>query len=384
MNRSILHIDLDTFFVSCVRLQNSTLLNKPVIVGGARERGVVASCSYEARTYGVRSAMPMRYALQLCPQAIVVKGDMDFFSRKSQEVSTILEDQSPLMERASIDEFYIDVTGLDRFFGTWKWSNELSKKISRETGLPLSLGLSVNKTVSKIATGEAKPSGKKEVAAPQVTSFLNPLSIRKIPMVGEQTYQVLARIGVKKIQTLAEMPPEMMKTLLGKNGITLWKKAHGIDNTPVVRYNEQKSISSEHTFHKDTMDIPMLHALIISMVEKLAFRLRKSNKLCSILEVKIRYANFHTETRQTRIPYTSCDHVLIPEAASLFNKLYSRRMLLRLVGVKLSGLVQGHYQIDLFEDTGEMISLYQAIDRMKRRFGESALYRGGSLETYAR
>lgn len=374
MQRSIVHMDLDTFFVSCTRLLDSRLNGVPVIVGGG-ERGVVASCSYEARKFGVHSAMPMKMALRLCPDAKVVKGDYEFFSQKSNEVTEIIRNNVPLMEKSSIDEFYLDLSGMDKFFGCYKWTNEITQTITKETGLPISFALSTNKTVSKIGTGEAKPLGRLEIKSDLVQSFLNPLSVRKIPMVGSVTFQLLSRIGVRKIQTLAEMPMDVLQQMMGKNGQELWKKANGIDDSPVVPYSEQKSISKEHTFNEDTIDIENIHSLISRMVENLAFQLREQKLLTSEVTVKIRYANFDTETKQCRIPYSAVDHTLLKYALELFKKLYTRRMRLRLIGVKFSGLVHGQHQMNLFEDTEELMNLYQAMDRMKRRFGSGAVCR---------
>jgi DNA polymerase-4 len=374
MERSIVHMDLDTFFVSCVRLQNSDLEGIPLIVGGG-DRGVVASCSYEARRFGVRSAMPIKMALKLCPEAKIVKGDMELFSRYSNTVTQIIEEKAPVVEKASIDEHYLDITGMDKFHGAYKWTNELAAKVTHETGLPISFALSVNKTVSKIATGEGKPKGNLEIAASQVQHFLNPLSIRKIPMVGNATFTLLSRIGIRNIQTLAEMPGQVLQEMIGKNGLELWKKANGIDNTPVEPHRERKSLSTEDTFHQDTTDLHFLRAVFCGMVEKLAYQLRQENWLTSTVTVKIRYSNFDTETRQVALDYTSADHTLTKAVLELFEKLYQRRMSLRLIGVRFSGLVRGTYQINMFEDTVEMMSLYQAMDKIKNRFGANAVMR---------
>ena len=374
MERSIVHMDLDTFFVSCVRLQNTGLEGIPLIVGGG-DRGVVASCSYEARRFGVRSAMPIKMALRLCPEARIVKGDMELFSRYSNTVSQIIEENAPVMEKASIDEFYLDITGMDRFHGSYRWTRELVAKVTRETGLPMSFALSVNKTVSKIATGEGKPKGNLEILQPQVQQFLNPLSIRKIPMVGDATFNLLSRIGIRNIQTLAEMPAKVLQEMIGQNGMELWKKANGIDNNPVEPYRERKSLSTEDTFHQDTTDIVYLRSVLSGMVEKLAYQLRSEGWLTSNVTVKIRYSNFDTETRQITLAYTSADHTLTRSVLEIFEKLYQRRMSLRLVGVRFSKLVRGSYQINLFEDTQEMMSLYQAMDRIKNRFGANAVMR---------
>ena len=376
MGRAIVHMDLDTFFVSCERLADSRLNGIPLIIGGG-ERGVVASCSYEARTFGVRSAMPIKMALRLCPQAKVMKGDMELYSRLSHTVTEVIEEKAPVMEKASIDEFYLDISGMDKFYGSYTWTNELAQSVTKETGLPISFALSVNKTVSKIATGEGKPKGNLEIPEDMVRPFLNPLSIRKIPMVGDATFQLLSRIGVRNIQTLSEMPAEVLQQMIGKNGIELWKKANGIDNNPVEPYTERKSISTEDTFLQDTIDINMVKGVLQGMVEKLAFQLRSEEWLTSTVTIKIRYANFDTETKQCKVPYTSADHILIKCIINLFDKLYQRRMRLRLIGIRFSGLVRGTYQINMFEDTEEMLSLYQAMDRMKTRYGFDSVMRGG-------
>ena len=374
MDRAIVRIDMNTFFVSCERLTNSQLNGIPLIIGGG-ERGVVASCSYEARKFGVRSAMPIHMAMKLCPQAKIMKGDMELYSRLSHDITQIIQEKAPVVEKASIDEFYLDITGMDRFYGSYKWTDELAQRITKETGLPLTFALSVNKTVSKIGTGEGKQKQNLEIPQHLVQAFLNPLSIRKIPMVGEQTFQLLSRIGIRTIQTLSEMPAESLQQMIGKNGTELWKKANGIDNTPVEPYTERKSISTEHTFSQDTIDIPRLHRVLLGMVEKLAYQLRAEQWLTSTVTVKIRYANFDTETKQCRVAYTSADHILTTKVQDLFDKLYQRRMRLRLIGVRFSGLVRGTYQIDLFNDTEEMLALYQAMDRMKTRYGFDAVMR---------
>jgi DNA polymerase IV len=374
MERAVVHIDMNTFFVSCERLTNSQLNGIPLIIGGG-ERGVVASCSYEARRFGVRSAMPIHMAMKLCPQAKIMKGDMELYSRLSHDITEIIQEKAPVVEKASIDEFYLDITGMDKFHGSYKWTSELAQTITKETGLPLTFALSINKTVSKIGTGEGKQKQNLEIPEHLVQSFLNPLSIQKIPMVGEKTFQLLSRIGIRKIETLSKMPCEVLQQMIGKNGSELWKKANGIDNNPVEPYTERKSISTEHTFMQDTIDIDRLKRVILGMVEKLAYQLRSEEWLTSTVTIKIRYANFDTETKQCRVQYTSADHILTQTVTDLFEKLYQRRMRLRLIGVRFSGLVRGTYQINLFEDTQEMLALYQAMDRMKNRYGFDAVMR---------
>ncbi len=380
--RQIIHFDLDTFFVSVERLQNAKLYGRPVFIGGTSDRGVVASCSYEARMFGVHSAMPMKMARNLCPDATVIRGDMELYSKYSNIVTSIIAEKSPLYEKASIDEHYIDITGMDRFFGSLKWAHELRHSIIKNTGLPISFGLSINKTVSKIATGEAKPNGELKVSPEMVRSFLSPLPINKIPMVGHKTFHLLRSMGISTINTLSQIPVEMMQRLMGKNGIVIWEKANGLDLTPVVHHHERKSISTERTFDKDTTDIKKLNQILVSMVEKVSFELRKKQKLGSCITVKIRYSNFDTHNLQKRIPYTSFDHIFIETAKELFKKLYSRRMLIRLIGVKISHLVQGVQQLDLFEDTPEMVNLYLSMDYIRKRYGNHALKRAVGVKVH--
>ena len=378
MNRAISHMDLDTFFVSCERLKNSDLVGKPLIIGGG-DRGVVASCSYETRYFGVRSAMPIKMALRLCPEAKVIRGDMEMYSNMSHTVTEIIQEKVPVLEKASIDEFYLDLSGMDKFFGCYQWTTEIAEAVRKNTGLPISFALSTNKTVSKIGTGESKPIGKLEIPEQKIRAFLNPLSVKKIPMVGNVTFQLLSRLGVRNIQTLSEMPVDVLHRLIGKNGQELWKKANGIDETPVVPYSERKSISKENTFSQDTIDINGIKSILSGMVEQLCFQLRQEKWLTSTVVVKIRYSNFDTETKQYRIPYTSSDHTLLRYALELFEKVYNRRMRIRLIGVKFTGLVHGCHQMNLFEDTEELISLYQTMDKIKTRFGSDSVGRASGF-----
>lgn len=377
MERTIVHMDLDTFFVSVERLENSSLVGKPVIIGGFSDRGVVASCSYEARKYGVHSAMPGKLARRLCPDAIWLRGDMDKYSRFSHQVTAVIEDAAPVVEKASVDEHYLDISGMDRFFGSYKWTHELRQRIMNETGLPISFGLSVNKTISKIATGEAKPNGEKQVSKPLIHQFLNPLSIKKIPGIGDKSYHILRDMGIVHIETLANIHVELLQKVLGENGKIIWEKANGIDNRPVLPYHERKSISSEQTFQVDTTDMKLLQQCLNTMVEGICFDLRKQTKLCATVTVKLRYSDFQTYTVQARVPYTSYDHTILAKAKELLHKLYDKRLLVRLIGVKVSNLVHGSQQIDLFEDSIEQVSLYKALDQIRHWYGKGAVTKGG-------
>tara|TARA_R110002033_G_scaffold171214_1_gene218608 strand:- start:20947 stop:22167 length:1221 start_codon:yes stop_codon:yes gene_type:complete len=384
MNRTILHLDLDTFFVSCERLLDSKLKNKPVIVGGTGDRGVVSAASYETRAYGVHSGMPMKMAKQLCPNAVYIRGNASTYTNFSKQVTEIIQGEVPLLEKSSVDEFYADLTGMDRFFGCYKFSSELRSKVLRESGLPISIGLSINKTVSKVATNEAKPNNQLKIDVGFEKAFLAPLSIKKIPMVGEKTYRVFCNMGVKNIHTVQQMPMEMMTSVFGKNGQIIWQRANGIDNTPLVAYHERKSISSERTYGQDTTDSITLKTTITAMAENLAFQLRRGGKLTSCVTVKIRYSDFQTFSKQLKIPYTSADHHLIPVVLELFKKLYNRRMLIRLVGVRYSGLTAGTYQINLFDDENKTVNLYKAMDTIRIKYGDRSIMRAIALGDSAR
>ena len=380
MLRNIVHMDLDTFFVSCERLLDSRLNGKPILIGGTSDRGVVASCSYEARRFGIHSAMPMKMAKERCPEAIVIKGNSATYSRYSRAVTEIIREASPLYEKMSVDEFYLDFTGMDRFFGTLKYATELRQKIIRETGLPISFGLSQNKTVSKVATGEAKPNNQRMVSHGEERVFLAPLSVAKIPMVGTKTYQTLCNLGIRKIQTLQELPVQMMEHALGENGVSIWKKAQGIDPSPVVQHTERKSISTERTFDHDTIDVRKLKAIISAMAENLAYQLRRGGKLTGCVTVKIRFSDFQTQTLQRKISYTSADHQLMPLVAELFDRIYNRRLLVRLIGVRYSDLVTGCHQLSLFDDQVDYARLYQAMDRIRIRYGDRAVIRALGMD----
>ena len=371
-------MDLDTFFVSCERLIDSRLNGRPVLIGGTSDRGVVASCSYEARRFGIHSAMPMRMAKQLCPEAVILRGNSGTYTKFSKLVTDIIKEEVPLYEKASIDEFYMDLTGMDRFFGCQKLASELRTKIIRESGLPISLGLSINKTVSKIAAGEAKPNNEISIISGTEKLFLAPLSVKKIPMVGDKTYRALCDLGVKRIKTIQEMPIELMENVFGKNGIAIWKKANGIDNSPVIPYHERKSISTERTFDKDTIDVKKLEGIMTAMAENLVFQLRRGNKLTACITVKLRYSDFQTYTLQKKIPYSASDHTIIPMVLELYRKLYSRRVLVRLIGVRFSHLVEGAHQISLFEDP-IILDLYKAMDNIRNRYGDRAIMRASGM-----
>jgi DNA polymerase-4 len=379
VKKNILHLDLDTFFVSCERLIDSRLQKRPLLVGGTGDRGVVAACSYETRLFGVHSGMSMKVAKRLCPEAVTIRGNTSIYSKYSQIVTEIVKEKVPLFEKASIDEFYADLTGMDTFFGSYKYASELRQRIIKESGLPISFGLSGNKIVSKVATGEAKPNNQLLINEGFEKEFMAPLSIRKIPSVGEKTYQILRNLGIEKVKVIQEMPVEMLVSVLGLNGRTIWKRANGIDNPPLIPFHERKSISTERTFNKDTIDMKKLSQTIFAMAENLAYQLRKGDKLAAVIVIKIRYSDFNTYTKQVKIPYTSADHIIIPTVVALFKKLYQRRLLIRLVGVKMTDIVSGSYQINLFDDSEQMLDLYNAMDAIRNKYGELSVTRAAAM-----
>lgn len=378
-DRAILHMDLDSFFVSVECVKNSGLVGKPLIIGGDGGRGVVSTCSYEARKYGVHSAMPMKLAKRLCPDAIILRGDMEEYSRFSRLVTDVIADDSPLYEKSSIDEFYIDLTGMDRHFGCYEWSSRLTSKIERETGLPISFGLAINKLVSKVGAGEGKPHGKVQVLRGTERDFLAPLSTAKMPGIGKETYKKLSFMGVRTIRILSEIPVTLLEREFGKPGRQMALHAQGIDHTPVQPYTEQKSMSTESTLTEDTIDLRKIRAMLMAMTDKLGYELRSANRLASCVTVKIRYADFNTFSKQRQIAYTANDRTLQAVAGELFERLYERRQLIRLIGVRFSGLVQGSYQINLFEDTESDISLMHQLDHIRDRWGVKAIRRGNML-----
>lgn len=377
--RHIAHFDLDAFFVSVELLKNTSLKGKPIIVGGDGQRGIVAACSYEARKFGIQSAMPALTAKRLCPEAIFLKGSYHEYSKYSRLVTQIIADAVPLYEKASIDEFYVDLTGMDKFFGVSSYTKELREKITHETGLPISYGLSANKLVSKMATNEAKPNGFREVPHGNETEFLWPLTVDKIPMVGKQTAEQLHAIGIYRIEQLAATPVQQLEFVFGKWGRKLWEKAHGIYNSPVEPHSEQKSLSHENTFGEDSNNTLFLHKELVRLTEKNGYDLRKEERLTGCVTVKIRYEDFTTVSKQDMIDYTALDNVLLAKVKDVFTKLYKPGQKVRLLGVKFSHLVPMSYQMNLFDKSVEKLHLYRAVDNIKDQFGTGAVMKATGL-----
>lgn len=377
--RHIAHFDLDAFFVSVELLKAPHLKGKPIIVGGDGQRGIVAACSYEARKYGIQSAMPSLTAKRLCPHAVFLKGSHKEYSHYSRMVTGIIADSVPQYEKASIDEFYIDLTGMDKFFGVSQYTRELREKIIRETGLPISYGLSSSKLVSKMATNEAKPNGYLEVPAGKETAFLWPMTVDKIPGVGKQTQEELHFMGIRTIEQLARTPVDQLEYRFGKWGARLWEKAHGIDDNPVEQYSEQKSLSHETTFNEDSDDTTFLHTELVKLTEETAYDLREEERLTGCVTVKIRYADFTTVSKQEVIDYTALDNVLLARVKDLFQKLYKRDEKVRLLGVRFSHLIPMTVQMSLFDDTEEKLELFKTVDQIKNLFGSGAVMKARSV-----
>ena len=375
--RIIAHFDLDSFFVSVEILNDPSLKGKPVIVGG-RERGVVAACSYEARKFGIHSGMPSKKAFQLCPHLIVANGSRGEYSKFSRWVTQIIAAKAPLFEKASVDEFYIDLTGMQKFFDPLQWTIDLRQQIMDETKLPISFGLASNKMMAKIATDEAKPNGYLQVLFGKEKEFLAPMPVSKIPGVGEHTYEVLKAMGIKTIKDISEKAKEELEERLGKWGIDLWYKSQGIYHGEVTNYHEAKSVSSEHTFDENKTDINFFKSELVRLTEKIAYELRQDGKVAGCVAVKIRYSDFETTSRQTTVPYTCADDEIIPVVKELFDKLYRKGEPVRLLGVRLSELTNNAIQTNIFDDVERKTDLYKAIDNVKNRFGKNLLNRASS------
>ena len=379
LKRHIAHFDLDSFFVSVEIINNPSLKGKPVLVGGY-ERGVVAACSYEARKYGIHSAMPMKKAMQLCPHAIVTSSSRGDYSKYSRWVTDIISSRVPLFEKASIDEFYIDLTGMDKFFGVSQYAKELRQIITSETGLPISCGLSSAKFISKMATNEAKPNGFLEIPHGKEKEFLWPLGIGKINGVGKQTEQQLKKFGLYTIEDIARTPVELMERYAGKWGESLWKKAQGIGNADIETDWEQKSISHENTFDTDYTDVDFLHKELVRLTEKTAYSLREDEKLTGCVTVKIRYSDFETTSRQETVDYTALDDLLIAKVKALFTKSYQKARPVRLLGVRFSQFIPFTMQMSLFENKAGKLNLYKAVDDIKERYGSKLVTKAVTIK----
>ncbi len=376
---AILHLDLDSFFVSVEVLKDSALKGKPVAIGSKTGRGVVSSCSYEARKFGVHSAMPMRQAMALCPDLIAVEGDMTSYSDHSRMVTQIIAEDTPLFQKSSIDEFYVDLSGMDRFFGSVKWAKQIRQRIMKDTGLPISFGLATNKLIAKVATGEAKPNGEKVVPPGEEKSFLAQMPIGKIPMLGKKTVDKLMRLGISRVWQLSNITPERAESIFGKHGLSLWQKANGIGSTTITPFHEAKSVSAERTFSNKVDDDTFFESLITGLSEKVMFRTRKDDKLIGCVTIKLRYSDFETHTRQVQIPYTNADLPVIHKAKELLKAMYEPHRQVRLIGVKVSDMIASRIQTNLFDDTEKAVKLHQVMDGIKDKHGSKMIFRAEGM-----
>ena len=379
MDRAIVYLDMPYFFVECERLANNKLRGKPLLIGGGKDRGYVLACSSEAYQYGVRVSMPTAHAMKLCPQAHWLQGDSDLYTRKSQEISEIIGAQAPVYEKASIQSFYLDLSGIDRFFGCFSWTKALSHQLAKEVGLAPCWTLSVNKTVSKIGTMGTVPQKPLYIEQPQVRPFLNPLPIQRLPKLKTPTFQLLSRIGIRKIGALASMPPVVVQKVVGQGGSRLWQRANGVDQDPVKPYHDRKEFSLEHDFEKDCIDLTYIRSKLLAMVEQLTYRLRTNRLLTSKIVLKVKYNNLDTETKQAYVAYTSLDQPLKQKAVDLFERLYYRRMRLIRIGLRFSDVVQGTSQISLFDNTSEQLAIYQTMDTIRAKYGMQAIHTSSAL-----
>lgn len=367
-------MDLDSFFVSVERLKNSELIGKPVIIGGTNKRGVVSSCSYEARKFGVHSAMPGFRAHQLCPNGIFISSDFANYSKYSKLVTDIIASRVPKFEKASIDEFYIDLSGMDKYFGCFEFAISLREQIIQETKLPISFGLASNKVIAKMATNHAKPNGYKFIKHGDEINFLHPLQIGEIPGLGKQTIQFLNHRSIYTIKQLHQVGADQLEQWMGKHGGKLWRRANGQGSVAIRTNSERKSISKEHTFLKDTNNAEYLLEILRQMAEQLAHSLRLEGKKATSLAIKMKTPDFVSSTKQLTIHPTHYEHQIIPELNRFFKKIY-RHQMLRLIGLRLAGFTENNAQIGLFDNVEKHVKLYESIDELKIKFGKQSIHR---------
>lgn len=381
---SILHVDMDAFFVSVELLERPDLRGKPVVVGGRPDqRGVVTAASYEARKFGVHSAMPLRTAGRLCPHAVFLDGHHEKYGEWSDRIATILAKFSPIVEMVSIDEAYLDLSGTERLHGPpLSAADKLLRTITSTTALPCSAGLATTRLVAKVASDQAKPRGLVWVAPGQEARFLAPLPVRKIPGIGEVTERALRALSIESVEQLAAIPREKLENVFGQWGEALYRKARGGDSYEFVIDAEPKSISHNHTFGEDTSDTEVLHSLLSHLSQKACKRLREAGLATRTLTLTIRYAGFDTHTRaKTLAEPTRLDADIFRVFQMLFAEHRDAKRKIRLVGVSLGGLTHGGEQLDLLDaDRRERLEkLTRAADKLRDRFGFGKVQFGGSL-----
>ena len=381
---AILHVDMDAFFVSVELLRHPELRGLPVVVGGRpNQRGVVSAASYEARRYGIQSAMPLRTAARLCPQAVFLEGDHASYSEWSDRIAAILEKYSPGVEMASVDEAYVDLSGTGRLHGApLAAADRLLREITSVTGLPCSAGLATTRLVAKVASEQAKPRGLLWIPPGAEERFLACLPVRKIPGIGAVTERSLRALGVETVAQLAALPQQKLEKIFGRWGAALHRKARGRDNYEFVLDAEPKSVSHNHTFDGDTDDRATLDAKLSQLSQKACKRLREAGFKARTLTLTLRYSGFHTHTHsKTLVQAANLDAVIGSAFRELFRAQWNPRRKIRLLGVSLSNFSQGPSQLDLLDGRrGERLeSLARAVDLLRDRFGFSKVQFGGSL-----
>ena len=392
-NRKIIHLDLDAFFCAVEELHQPELRGKPFAVGGKPgERGVISSCSYAARAYGVASAMPTSRAMRLCPQLILLPGRRKAYSEASHNVMEILGRQTARIEQVSIDEAFLDVTDLPK--PGLELAQNIQKMIHLELNLPSSLGIATNKLIAKIATdvgkaahkGSGAPFSIREVLPGQEATFLAPLPVRALPGVGPKTSERLNRLGIQTIGGLANEAEKVLAGLFGKYGHDLFQHAHGIDNSPVVSEHVIKSISQEVTFSRDVRDVEALHNTLRELAEQVGYRLRRQRMHAKTVKIKVRWPDFSIQNRQTQLSQpTNQDGVIYQAAINLFDHFWNGVTPVRLLGVGASGLGDDVYQLSLWNvPTEKERSLLAAVDGLKERYGHEVVQRGSAIHPKAR
>jgi DNA polymerase-4 len=380
----ILHVDMDAFFVSVELLERPDLRGKPVVVGGQpNRRGVVSAASYEARRYGIHSAMPLRTAGRLCPHAVFLEGRHDLYAAWSDRVAEILARFSPVVEMASIDEAYLDFSGTERLLGPpLAAAHALLSEITAKTRLPCSAGLARTRLVAKVASDQAKPRGLLWVPPGAEADFLAPLGVRRIPGIGKVTEAALQKLGIERVSQLAAMPHEKLTELFGQWGTALYRKSRGEDSYEFFVDAEPKSISHSHTFGTDTRDRALLDAMLSRLCQKAGKRLRESGLDARTVTLRLRYASFETVTRAKTLPEAShLDPLFLETLRQLFQKHLDRNRAIRLIGVELGTLSHGEGQLDLLDAARreKLEKLARATDKLRDRFGFDKVQLGGSL-----
>jgi len=377
--RTIFHLDMDTFFVSVERILNPELKGKPVIVGGdPHGRGVVAACSYEARKFGLHSAMPIRTAFKLCPQGIYLHGHYDEYVRYSKAVKNILSKYAPVLEQASVDEFYIDFTGCEHLFGGYPlFASKLQKEINNTLSLPCSIGIASNKTVAKIASDYHKPNGITYVPPGEEKKFLAELPVQTIPGVGKVMLKELNKRGIYYVSEIASLPKDYFGAAFGKYGIDLWEKANGKGTEYLSIEREQKSISHETTFLNDVLSIKKIEETLFVLSAKLSQSLKENKWIASTITFKLRYSDFKTLTKAKTISHTDDPAIIYNTVKTLLEKSYTRRVAIRLVGIRLTNFLISSEQQFLFDDTfTKRTRILDAINKVRIKYGYSAIQFG--------